>query len=390
MLVNLLLGLLLNANAEEISASETTYSGAEILQGDVEVYFNQVTDLEDNTTPDNYAFFEGNTLYVGTEDNWGNTVDGIIEFYWFESSIDRGSDFYVAVIKARSTPGDNCGILGTCSLWADEWADWGEYPVISVEAFTDISREQGAFRWDWSVPFESYGIDAYGQITMGNQYGLGTQTEGSAMSAVSLPEGTNINGVPVEGDASIQVKGYVGTEYKVQTQYNVTLFEWDVFVNGRANMMTWDMYLNLGERDNQSAYQEYFLAIQVEEGQPFMIDELNILGNFDAGWWNPIRNELGLSLKGLQIYQPTIDEVIDEPEPNSEPSAEPSNEDTGLEDTGEAEDVGVWDVLDENKDAPIESELSEPIKGCATMAANPSLIVWLFMVLTLGIFQRRR
>ena len=87
---------------------------------------------------------------------------GIIEFFWFQSSIDRGSDFYVAVIKARASPGDNCywgpWLAGAdCHLWADELQDWGEYPVISVEAMTDISREAGAFRWDWSVPFENYG-----------------------------------------------------------------------------------------------------------------------------------------------------------------------------------------------------------------------------------------
>ena len=45
-----------------------------------------------------------NTLYVGAEDDYGNGIDGIVEFFWFESSIDRGADFYVAVIKARTTP----------------------------------------------------------------------------------------------------------------------------------------------------------------------------------------------------------------------------------------------------------------------------------------------
>lgn len=386
---SLLLGLLLNVgHAEELSDSETTYAGASILKGDEEVYYNSITDLDNQTTPDNYAFFEGNTLYVGAEDNYGNTVDGIVEFYWFHSSVDRGSDFYVAVIKARSTPGNNCGALGRCSLWSDGLADWGEAPVLSVEAMTDISREQGAFRWDWSVPFESYGIDAYGQITFGNQYGLSANAEGAAMSGVELPEGTNINGVPVEGDANIQVKGYAGSEYRVQTQYNVTLFEWDVFVNGRANLMAWDMYLNLSERDDQSAYHEYFLAIQVEEGQAFMMDELNILANFDTGWWNPFRQEVGLSIKGLQIYQPVWEPTIDDSEPAVEPSEEPIEEDTGIFDDTGLEDTGYWDVLDENKDQAIDTEMSEPIKGCSTMAANPSLIVWLMMVFGLGFVRR--
>ena len=104
------------------------------------------------------------------------------------------------------------------------------HPVLSVEVWTDVSRETGAFRWDWSLPFENYGIDAYGQITVGNQYGIGgganVGADGSVMTAVSIPEGTNINGVPVNGgayaEAEIQVKGLY-SDYMVQTQYNVTL-----------------------------------------------------------------------------------------------------------------------------------------------------------------------
>ena len=114
---------------------------------------------------------------MGTSDEYGNSVDGIIEFFWFQSSIDRGSDFYVAVVKVRATPGNTVlGILlgSNCELWADDWADWGEHPVVTVEAITDVVREQGAFRWDWAVPFENYGIDAYGQMSFSNQYGIGS------------------------------------------------------------------------------------------------------------------------------------------------------------------------------------------------------------------------
>ena len=71
------------AVAEDISSSETSYTGASILQGDWEVQFDSVTNLDDEEVPDTYAFFEGNTLYVGNSDENGNTVDGIIEFFWF-------------------------------------------------------------------------------------------------------------------------------------------------------------------------------------------------------------------------------------------------------------------------------------------------------------------
>jgi hypothetical protein len=374
--------LSLLAFGEDLSTSETSYSGASILQGDSEVVIGETLNIDYETDPDNYAFFEGNSLYVGTSDDNGNSVDGIVEFFWFHSSIDRGSDFYVAVMKVRSTPGNNC-FWSDCHLWADEWQDWGEHAVVGVEAFTDVSREQGAFRWDWAVPFENYGIDAYGQITFGNQYGIGANAEGSAMTAVETPEGTNINGVLVDGSASVQVKGYVSPEYKVQTQYNVTLYEWDVFVNGRADLMAWDVFLNLGERDDQSAYHEFFLAIQVEEGEPFMLDELNIYGNFDNGWWNPVHSEIGISLQDVIISQPYYEPVIEEP--SSEPQ-EPSEEWT-MEDTGELEDTAVEPSIDPNVDEIDNKDISEPIKGCASAGL---LMPWLWLVPAFLIWRDNR
>ena len=142
MFTSLLLSLCLagSAHAGSLSDSETSYTGASILTGDIDVSFEDAYDInaEEGTHP--YAFFEGNTLYVGNSDILDNSIDAIVEFFWFESSIDRGTDFYVAVIKTRSTPGDNCYYApwdwargSNCKLWADEWSDWGEHPVITVD-----------------------------------------------------------------------------------------------------------------------------------------------------------------------------------------------------------------------------------------------------------------
>ena len=369
---------LLASQAEDLSLSETSYSGATILTGDTDVVFDVSLDQDSETNPHVYSFFEGNTLYLGNSDEEGNSVDAIVEFYWFQSSIDRGSDFYVGVIKARSTPGKDC-FLSDCHLWADEYQDWGEYPVISVEAFTDVSREQGAFRWDWSVPFENYGIDAYGQVTFSNQYGIGGSAEGSVMAHGEYQ-------ISKEGDVKaagdVQVKGYIGSEYRVQTQYDVTLYEWDVFVSGRADLMAWDMYLNLGARDDQSAYHEYFLAIQVEEGEPFMLDELNILGNFDMGWWNPLHKELGVSLQNITISQPYYEPVMDEEEAE-EPSDEP-------QDTGDLEDTGVEEPeVEEEQDEAEELALEEgvPVKSCSSSTTLPE---WILLLTPFAFMRRKR
>ena len=374
LLLGLIFGFSVPAEGEDLSLSETSYTGASILQGDWEVTFDHTVDVNPDDDNLRYAFFEGNTLYVGNSDSYGNSVDGIVEFFWFQSSIDRGTDFYVAVIKARATPGHDCywgpWISGAdCHLWADEYQDWGEYPVLSIEALTDVNREAGAFRWDWSVPFENYGIDAYGQVTFSNQYGIGANAEGAVMAHGEIPLDESGN---VEAAGNVQVKGYISPEYSVQTQYEVTLYEWDVFVDGRANMMAWDMYLNLGARDSQSAYHEYFLAIQVEEGQIFKLDELNFVSYFDTGWWNPISHELGLSLRGIEIMQPVY-------EPNStEPSNEsPDGEEADTAAAEEFEDTGEY--YEQEIEEPSNDEMPElapstpePIKSCQTVTIKPS------------------
>ena len=90
------------ASAEGLSDAETSYSGATILVGNEDAWFDSYSpgtmDRGGKWEQTEYAYWSGNTLYAGSEDEHGNQVDAIVEFFWFESSIDRGSDFYVAVI----------------------------------------------------------------------------------------------------------------------------------------------------------------------------------------------------------------------------------------------------------------------------------------------------
>ena len=82
--LSFLLTLFLSSLAfgQDVSQSETSYSGAKILEGDIDVFFNESVPIGNpDAELEPYAFFEGNTLYAGNSDKFGNTVDAIIEFF---------------------------------------------------------------------------------------------------------------------------------------------------------------------------------------------------------------------------------------------------------------------------------------------------------------------
>jgi MYXO-CTERM domain-containing protein len=380
---------------ETLSDSETTFTGASILAGESDVFFNDVEALVDqNTQP--YAFFTGNTLYAGNSDIYGNSVDAIIEFYWFQSSVDRGSDFYVAVIKTRATPGHSCLWAPwddpetgeeDCHLWVEGWGGLGAHPVLKVNAGTDIEEENGAFRWDWSLPFENYGIEAVGQVTISNSYGVGFSSEGAILAHGEYEEKV-AEGEPASTAASgdVQVKGYVSADYAVKTQYVVNLYEWDVFVTGRADLVDWELYLNNEARNNQSAYHEYFLAIQVEEGESFTLDNLQISAGFDIGWLDPYHHPLGVDISQITIYQPEWTD--DDPDTGTTDTGDTWTTDTGYTwptdtgytwtDTGDATDTGETDGEDAGG------------CGCTTGGGSGPAPVVLFMLSAVAFFGRRR
>ena len=292
LLLALTTALIPAAQADGLSEAQTSYIGAQMLVGDTDVVFGglEVGDMGEDEGQERYGFFAGNTLYFGVEDDEQNSVDGIAEFFWFESSIDRGSDFYVAVIKVRTTPNTDEG-------W---YLEVGDEPVNFVRAEADTDRGNGAFRWDWSVPFENYGMESYGEVTMSSEYGVGSSYEGSAMVAEKVEE----DGARAE--YSVQSKGYVNSEFRVATQYQVTLYRWDTVVQGGAGYMDWAVTLNTNDRDEQSAYHEYFLVMQVEEGETFVLDRLDIGGGINGWWWGQ-STTLGVALTDVELSPPAWD-----------------------------------------------------------------------------------
>ena len=261
-----------NSSATGISDAETSFKGAIMLKGDIDVTIGEVTAgvLEDDENY-RYAFFSGNTLYAGVEDRHGNTNDMIAEFFWFESSIDRGSDFWVAVVKARTTPNLEEG-------WRLEVAD---NPVLSLHAETYNDMDNAGFRWDWSIPFESYGWDSYGSVTMESSYGLNTNAEGAAMVAYEqkIEEGDDTSGtVTEEIAATVQAKGYMNDSFQIQTKYQITLWRWEMMVQGTPSDLDWDLYLDSWDRQEQNAYHEFMVVMQADEDKGFNLERLELSG----------------------------------------------------------------------------------------------------------------
>ena len=190
----------------------------------------------------------------------------------------------------------------------------------------------------------------------------------------------------MKAEGSVQVKGYHSSEYSVQTQYEVTLYEWDVFVDGRADLMAWDMYLNLGARETQSAYHEYFLAVQVESGQPFTIDQFNFISNFDTGWYDPFRHELGISLEGMTISQPYYEPVADTEDPDSNEEDTGSSagyQDTGVEQNSDKDTASSFEFGDSSQEPGSKSS-----SGCSCSTSSTNRAGLLFGLLAL--FSRRK
>jgi len=361
-------------SAQGLEDAQTSYIGAIMLGGETDVTIGDAfTGANATSLQSDYAYFTGNTLYVGTEDEYGNGVDAIVEFYWFESSIDRDSDFYVAIIKARSSPNTN-----------DDWyLEVENTPVLGVNASTDISDGEGAFRWDWSLPFENYGMDSYGVTTLTNSYGIGASAEGSAIASESV----DAYGVTVAG--TVQTKGYFNSSYRVDTQYQVTLWRWELEVDGSPGSMNWDMVLNTDDRDDNNAYHEYFLVMQTDFDEPFNIDALTISAGYDEwNWGFGDESFAEVTLENITLNAPFWSPPVGDDDDDDDDDDPVTDDDDDDPITDDDDDDDEPDAVGDDKD---DDDVSLVNGACSTVASTssaPALLALLF--LGLGLAPRRR
>jgi len=363
-----------------ISEAETTFKGAQMLQGDIDVTFDEITvGMMGDDDNFRYAFFSGNTLYAGVEDRDGSTIDMIVEFFWFESSIDRGSDFWVAVIKARTSPD-----------LADGWLlGLEDDPILSLQAETMNEDLNAGFRWDWSVPFESYGWDSYGNITMETIYGIGSSAEGSALVAYEEKE----DGAEIE--ANIQTKGYFNSDYRVQTKYQVTLWRWEMFVHGTPQDISWDFFLNSPDRMDQNAYHEYFLVMQADEDKGFDIDRLQLSGTVtNPRWyWFDEYSDMSIAINNIRIERPeSAFDTWDEEEDHEAPEVDEDDDDSNdIETPEQDEELTEENDEDESSNTSTTVNVSNPSAagGCSTSGTRTGPM-GLVLALGLALIGRRR
>jgi hypothetical protein len=270
-----------------ISATDTSFIGARILKEGTEIWGGDpYVGIYDDYDTQNYGFWQGDTLFFGAEnENTGNTVDGVAELYWFESSIPKSSDFYVMVLKVKSSP----NIIDDWQLsQEDNWL--GEFmydilPAQHVDVRMKNSGEAGAIRWDWSVPFQNYKWEPVKTINIEQSYSAGydTAASGAAGGNAGIKGDFKESGILADATAgvNIQSKGYVNSSFKVSSQYSVTLFKWEMVVLGGADDMVWNLIISTdGSTANDSAYHEYFIVVQAPQGQLVHMEDINIAATF--------------------------------------------------------------------------------------------------------------
>jgi uncharacterized protein (TIGR03382 family) len=301
------------------SDSGTNFQGARILKGNEDVVvMGDVTSGTYNDDNAQYSYWEGSSYYFGAHNtDTGNSVDAIAEFYWFESSIPRGSDFYVMQLKVKSSPNpwDNW-LLAHNPNFIDEYIFfWNDVqPSQHVDVHMEEGGAHGALRWDFSVPFETYKWEPVKTMQIHESFGAGYSVEatagvkGKVKAQKSFKEGAVV--ADLTGDATIQSKGYVNKSFKVQSQYTITLFKWQMLVQSGGQELHYKLVLlpheNKPDSDSDSSYHEYLIVMQSTRGTPVHVDSIEIGGMFrhKIPFWFDTYDGVSASISDIWITPP--------------------------------------------------------------------------------------
>jgi hypothetical protein len=250
---------------ENLSETQTVYNGAHLLSHQEEINLGEVGAgvYNDESNRERYHFWQGDSLFLGViSEDTENRLDAVAEFYWFESSLPRNSDFYVIILKVTASPIPNTyWRIATPESIFDELILRDIGAVHRVQASLNRSGNQGAIRWDWSIPFQNYRWEPERVIEVEQEYAVGVNAEGSTMKDLSL-------------GANVQAKGFIDATTKVSTRYTITLWRWEMLVQAGATDLEWNLVALSPEHEQDPAYHEYFLVLQSERGVPVQLNHL--------------------------------------------------------------------------------------------------------------------
>ena len=293
------------------SDTGTNFQGARILKGneDVIVQGDALPGTYEDSENKRYSYWQGSTFFFGvSNEETGNSVDGIAEFFWFESSIPRGSDFYVMQLKVKSSPNpwDKWFLAIEPNFIDDYIFFWSDVqPSQHLDVFMEQGGAHGSLRWDFCVPFETYSWEPLKTMQISETYGAGYSLDGTAnlqgKASKQFKEGGAV--ADLTGDAKIQAKGYVNNDFKVQSQYTITLYKWQMLVQSGGQDIHYKLVVLPNDKENESdsGYYEYFIVIQAARGTPVHIEDIEIGGMF--------RHKIPLWIDGYEGLSATVGDI---------------------------------------------------------------------------------
>ena len=294
---------------DQLSANNTAFRGADLLEQGRQIDSGKVeAPAKDQTAT---AYWSGETLNLEVKSNSGNRVALKMEFFWFEATMKRGSDFYVAIIRGNSSP--NIGASGCTSLGSGSWTLSTPTKIRNKKApaqFVNIKSTQGgkggAIRWDWSIPFQTYRFEPKQDVTVEQQYSMNAGA--SAQGSVEGSAGIEANGKDIQGKGSLSANGSANASHKVSTDYTITLYRWETRVSSGPGGIEWALMPLDPKADTDNAYHEYYLAVQSESrGTPAIIPEITFGGTFEcerASYLPDSSERLEATVKDIEMSPP--------------------------------------------------------------------------------------
>ena len=118
------------------------------------------------------------------------------------------------------------------------------------------------------------------QISESYGYSFNGNANAQGKASQQFKEGGMV--ADLSGNAQIQSKGYINSDFKVQSQYTVTLAKWQMLVASGGEDIHYKLVVlpHDDENEQESGYYEYYIVIQAGRGTPVHIEEMEIGGMF--------------------------------------------------------------------------------------------------------------